>query len=119
MAITFDDVLNVAVKEDKKLETLTQQQRDFCLTFASKIVHVEQYGDLTDEAQTYLAGHYAMKMVTRSAGEGSISSESLGEISRTVTMEVNNPTAKEGLLTTIYGRQFYEIRDTMQIFNMG
>lgn len=111
--VTSEEVIDVAEAERAKLETLSTRQWDFVFIMVDKLVAEVKFGDLYKEGFTYLAAHAAMMFQTRSAGEGTLSSESLGEFSQGFTMAVNNPTPDKNILTTIYGRQYVEIRATI------
>jgi len=111
--VTAEEVIDVAHAERAKLETLSTRQWDFIFTMVDKLVAQLRFGDLYKEGFTYLSAHAAVMMTTRSAGEGTLSGESLGEFSQSFTMAVNNPTPMQNILSTIYGRQYTEIRDTI------
>jgi hypothetical protein len=111
--VTAEEVIDIAEAERAKLETLSTRQWDFIFVMVDKLVGQTKFGDLYKEGFTYLAAHAAVMMVTRAAGEGTLSGESLGEFSQSFTMAVNNPTPDKNILSTIYGRQYTEIRDTV------
>ncbi len=77
----------------------------------------------TFHGRRYYAAHKAMLAVTGAAGKGSHSGESIGSISVSDTMAVNNPDAMNGMLETHFGRQWYElqkkVKRSMDIAHVG
>jgi hypothetical protein len=110
--VTFEEVLDVMNGELSKFENITVRAQETIFTMVDKLVGEDYWGDLYKEGFLYLSAHYFALSVDRVAGSGTLSSESLGEISQGFTMPVNNPTAREGLYSTQYGRTYAEIRDT-------
>jgi hypothetical protein len=108
--ITWEDVLNTALGERDSMEGFTPPQQELILSEATARVPSVRFGAMTFHARRYLAAHMAAMMTQVSAGQGTIASTSIGGISTSSTMPVNNPTAEQNLLSTVYGRQYYEIR---------
>jgi hypothetical protein len=118
--ITWEDVLNTALGERPNLEPFTPPQQELVLNEATARVTTTRYGTRTFDARRYLAAHIACMMTQVSAGEGTEGSSSIGGVSVSHTMPVNNPTALQNILSTVYGRQFEEIRRSrIEAFYVG
>lgn len=109
-SITWEDVLNTALGERESIEPFTPPQQELILNEAAARVPEVRFGARTYDARRYLAAHIAVMMTQISAGQGTEASVSVGGVSASHTMPVNNPTAEQNLLSTVYGRQYYEIR---------
>lgn len=110
--ITFEEVLDVMNGELSKFENISVRTQETVFTMVDKLVGEDKWGDLYKEGFLYLSAHLYALAVDKAAGSGTLSSESLGEMSQSFTMPVNNPQAKEGLYSTQYGRWYAELRDT-------
>lgn len=110
--VTFEEVLDMMDGERSKFELIPTRAQETIFAMVDKLVGEDKWGDLYKYGFLYLSAHYFALAVDKAAGSGTLSSESLGEISQSFTMPVNNPTAKEGLYATQYGRTYAELRDT-------
>ncbi len=111
-SITWEDVLMTARKERKNFEPYSPSEQAMVIEEATARVPETNYGTMTKIARRLLAAHLASMMDQVSAGQGTNATESIGSVSGSTTMPVNNPQATQNLLSTVYGRQFYEIRRT-------
>jgi hypothetical protein len=111
MDITWEHVLATAKAESDRLEQFSQFERELVIDHVNLMVSDNDYQSeaYALEVRRYLAAHIAVLAVTRAAGEGSLGSESIGGVSRSLTMAVNNPTAQENTLSTQYGRMYWEL----------
>jgi predicted Fe-S protein YdhL (DUF1289 family) len=109
-SITWEDVLMTARFERANWEGYSPSEQAMVLEEATARVPETVYGTMTKIARRYFAAHLASMMDQVSAGQGTNATESIGSVSGSTTMPVNNPQATENLLSTIYGRQFYEVR---------
>jgi len=107
--ITWEDVMNTALEEKDGIKEFTASQVKLVINEASRRVKEVRFGADTFDARRYLAAHIAMMMIQISAGLGTEGSISIGGVSTSHTMPVNNPTAEQNILSTIYGRQYYEL----------
>ena len=104
--ITWDNVLDTALDERDILELFTTSQQNMILDQVHLEVQESAFYDVTFDARRYLAAHLAVVSGGPSAGQGTVSSQSLGSVSIGTTMPVNNPTAEQTILETVYGRQY-------------
>ena len=109
--ITFDDVMDTALDESEGLNNFTPSQRKLVIDMATRKVPQANYREDTFDARRFLAAHIAVMMLQPSAGEGTEASSNIGSVSVSHTMPVNNPTAKQNILSTIYGRQYVDLRN--------
>jgi hypothetical protein len=109
-SISWEDVLMTARKERENFEVYSSAEQSMVIEEVEARVSENNFGTMTKVARRLLGAHIAAMMDQVSAGRGTDSSESVGSVSGTATMLVNNPTAEQNLLSTVYGRQFYEIR---------
>jgi S-adenosylmethionine hydrolase len=116
--ITWQDVLDTAILEADQespsfdpysLQNFTENQQLMILDLASKKVLIARWTDLTFHGRRYYATHKAMLAITPAAGEGTTGSESIGGVSVSKTLAVNNPSAEQGILETHFGRQYWEL----------
>jgi len=105
--ITWEDVKNTAVDIREDLDGFTQPEQDLIINLVNTQLTTAKYDSKTFDCRRFLAAHLAALALTPPAGEGTRAGESIGSVSTSVTLAVNNPTAKEGLLETQYGRQFW------------
>ena len=119
--ITWDDVLLVAEEERASSETdpsgfanISDRQKDFFIALANNVISFERYEELTYFARCYYVAHRAILSVTQAAGQGTVSSESIGGVSVSNTMPVNNPSADQGILETHFGRQYYDLKQIVK-----
>ena len=105
--ITWEDVLNTALDIRDELEELTTAQQDLILEDATEWVPESRFLNDTKRARRYFAAGLATFAVGPAAGEGTRSSESIGSVSTGVTLAVNNPTARERVLSTVYGERYF------------
>jgi hypothetical protein len=111
--ITWEDVENTAraIKDD--LGEFNAAEQKLILDMAHRRVSEAKFLEETFDGRRYYAAHMAAMADNEPAGEGTRSSESIGSVSTGVTLAVNNPTAKENLLSTVYGREFHLIRESV------
>lgn len=105
--ITWEDVLNTAIGLRDELEELTTAQQDLILEDATEWVPESKFLNDTKKARRYFAAGLAVFAVGPAAGEGTQSSVSIDSFSSGVTLAVNNPTAKERVLSTVYGERYF------------
>ncbi len=108
--ITWQNVKDTALDIEIDMDAFTTSQQNLVLNMATRRVSAERYFEDTFDARRYYAAHLAAMADGPAAGEGTRSSESIGSISTGVTLAVNNPDAKHNLLSTVYGREFFMIR---------
>jgi hypothetical protein len=115
--IFWDDVLATAVLEAYEskldpvgLENIPEKVRELILNESNLVVKFEIWGDYCFDGRRYYAAHKAALAVTPSAGQGTIGSESVGSVSVSSTLAVNNPSPQEGILETHFGRQYYQLQ---------
>jgi hypothetical protein len=107
--IIWQDVLDTAKDEATNLAAFTVPQQTMILDETYCAVP-ETYGDWT----LIYAAHIAVQSTLESAGEGARTSESIGGVSSNKNQPVNNPSAKESLLETTYGRQYWTYLETFK-----
>ncbi len=107
--ITWEDVKNTAQDIADELDEFTSAQEKLVLDESTRRVPENRFNTDTFDARRYYASHLASLMITNSAGQGTVSSESIGGVSVGMTMPVNNPDAKSTILETQYGRNYYRI----------
>ena len=112
--ITWQDVIDTALTEAEELEEYSVSLQKRIIDNATREVPFSKYGDWTKEMRSLLAAHHAVRRKTMPAGEGTLSSSSIGGVSSSNTMAVNNPTAKESLFETIYGRDYYQYKKNLR-----
>lgn len=108
-------VLEFAVSEfdPSGLAQLSEAAQDLILEEANReVLYVRWLGRAFD-GRRYYAAHKAMLTVTAAPGKGSHSGESIGSISVSDTLAVNNPSSKDGMEETHFGRQWFELRKTV------
>jgi hypothetical protein len=110
--ITWQNVKDTAIDLEIDLDAFTPGQQKLILDMATRRIVATRYFDDTFDARRYYAAHLAAMATGPAAGEGTRSSETIGSVSTGVTLAVNNPDAKHNLLSTVYGREFYQIRQT-------
>ena len=112
--ITWEDVKHTAMEEAESLEEYPVGLQKRIIYMATLKTPYAKYKSFSHEMRCLLAAHMAVKRKIQPAGEGTISSSSIGSVSVTNTMEVNNPTARESLLSTSYGREYYEYKKNLR-----
>lgn len=105
--LTWEDVLNTALDIKDELEELSTAQQNFILEDAVDWVPDSKFKPDTFNARRYYAAHLATLAIGPAAGEGTVSSESVGSVSRGVTLAVNNPKADERIKSTVYGERYF------------
>ncbi len=115
--VTWEDIkltafLEHAVSEFNPagLANIPIAAQDLILEEANREILYLRWAGRTFDGRRYYATHKAMLTVTGAAGKGSHSGESIGSISVSDTMAVNNPDAMNGMLETHFGRQWYELQ---------
>ena len=115
--VTWEDVKNTAIFEmvvskfdPGGLANIPEASQDLILEEANREVKFFRWKGRTFDGRRYYATHKAMLAVTAAPGKGSHSGESIGSISVADTLAVNNPSAKEGMLETHFGRQWFELQ---------
>jgi len=108
--ITWDDVKKVSIEMKEELDEFTAPEQNFILDTATRWVPETRYLTDTFVARVYYAAHLATINLGPAAGEGTKNNVGIDSFSSSVTLAVNNPTAKQGLLATVFGRQFYMIQ---------
>lgn len=118
--ITWVDVENTAVLEYGESQfdpigfaNLTDAQKQLILDEAFDIVIFSRWNTLCFDGRRYYCAHKGMLAVTAAAGQGTTGSENIGSVSVSSTLAVNNPTAEQGFLETHFGRQYYNLRQTI------
>lgn len=99
---TWDTVLIIAQGAPDIIAIIDVAHQDFFLAQASRRFTIDQYGDFAEEIQAHAAAHYAQMAQTDPAGKGPISSESVGGVSVSYTLPVNNTPETYG--ETQFGR---------------
>lgn len=110
--ITWEDIKNTAIELIDDLDEFTPAQQKLVLDTATRRVPEARFNADTFDARRYYAAHLAAIAITPPAGEGTRSSESIDSFSTGVTLAVNNPTAKQNFLETVYGRVYWNILET-------
>jgi len=114
--ITWQDVEATAVLEFAESEfdpaglaNIPTFSQELILDEANRVVKFFRWSENTYDGRRYYAAHKAMLAVTEAPGKGSHSGESIGSISVSDTLAVNNPDAMNGMLETHFGRQYHEL----------
>jgi len=116
--IVWQDVLDTAILEADQeslsfdpysLQNFNDNQKTMILHLAEQKCFFVRWGILTFHGRRFYAAHKAALAITPASGEGTTGSESVGNISISKTMPVNNPSAEQGILETHFGRQYYEL----------
>lgn len=108
--ITWEDVKNVSIELVEELEEFTPAQKKLVLDAAIRQVPENRYLTDTFEARVYLAAHLSTINMGPAAGEGTQNNVGIDSFSSSVTLAVNNPAAKNGILATVFGREFYRLQ---------
>lgn len=108
--ITWQNVKDTA--KDLNLDSFNPAEEKLVLDTATRRVPETRFFTDTFDARRYYAAHLAAMADGPAAGEGTRANESIGSVSTGVTLAVNNPDSKHNLESTVYGRTFYEIRQT-------
>ena len=107
--ITWEEVKAVAKIIANDLEAFTETERTLVLEETYDTVK-DVYGcPLTKVLRRYRAAHIAANQLIEIAGEGAITSETIGSVTFGKNQPVNNPTANHEELETIYGRRYYDL----------
>lgn len=113
--VTWKDVEATAVLEfaasefdPSGISNIPPVAQEIILDEANEDILFFRFGRFTYNARRYWATHKAMLAVTEAPGKGSHSGESIGSISVSDTLAVNNPTAEQGVLETHFGRQYWD-----------
>lgn len=106
--ISWDDVLDTALDLQAELGLLTVSQQNLILDMVHRRVPENRFLEDTFDARRYYAAHFAALALTPAAGEGTNANQSIGSVSRGVTLAVNNPTPDKSILETQYGRSYWE-----------
>ncbi len=116
--IAWADVENTAVLEygESKFDplgfaNLTDAQKQLILDEAEEVILFSRWRTLAFDGRRYYAAHKGMLAVTAAAGQGTLGNESVGSVSVSNTMAVNNPGADQGILETHFGRQYDQLRN--------
>ena len=107
VTVTWEDVKNTAIDNLDELEEFTQAQQDLVLDATVKWVPEARFLKDTFDARRYYAAHLAVMAFGPGAGEGTQSSVGIDSFSSGVTLAVNNPTAKQRILSTTYGYHYW------------
>jgi hypothetical protein len=113
--ITWQDVESTARDIQDELGYYTPAEQKLILDMTHRRVSAAKFLEETFDARRYYAAHMASMADNPPAGEGTRSSESIGSVSTGVTLAVNNPKPTQNLLSTVYGREFYLIRESVFI----
>jgi len=105
--LTLDRIKYIAL-QDEYIQSLTDADPKvgMILEDVLRIVKESVFGEETELARRYLAAHFLASSNQEDGGRGSLSSESIGGISRGYTMPTM--TQKSGLSTTGYGLHYLE-----------
>jgi len=104
--ITWDDVKAQAKAIAAQLALFTPTEQEIVLVEAYMRVP-DIYGcPLTKILRGLYAAHIASQQMSEVAGEGALTSETIGTVSFNKNQPVNNPQAHEELYETIYGRRY-------------
>jgi hypothetical protein len=107
--ITWEDVV-ATMKGEPLIETFDQHSQDLVFEDVELSVNVTAFPSVEAAriSQRYYAAHVAALMIQVSAGQGTVSGESIGELSASYTMPVNNPMADDNIRSTWYGRHYID-----------
>lgn len=105
--LTWEDVLNTAIDLKDELEELSSAQQTFIIDEAVEWVPETKFLSDTFTARRFYAAHSAVLAIGPAAGEGTVSGESIGGVSRSVTLAVNNPAARDRILSTVFGEKYF------------
>lgn len=105
--ITWEDIKNTAIDISDELDDFTTAQQDLIINAATKWVPESRFLTDTFDARRNYGAHLAVMYNGPAAGEGTRSSESIGSVSTGVTLAVNNPPARQRVLSTVYGEIYY------------
>jgi hypothetical protein len=120
VSLTWEDVKNTAIDNLEELEEFTPAQQELVLNATVRWIPEAKFLKDTFDARRYYAAHLAMMASGPGAGEGTQSSVSIDSFSSGVTLAVNNPTAKERLLSTTYGYHYWILEQKhFQAFFVG
>jgi hypothetical protein len=117
--IVWDDVLRVAKYEAQDsgidpnvISNFPESDREWFIQEAYNFVSAVRHGFVyAYYMRVYYTAHKAVLSLTPAAGKGTTGSESIGGVSVTNTLAVNNPTAEQGVLETHFGRQYHTWRE--------
>jgi hypothetical protein len=106
--ITWDEVKDTAKDIADELELFTTAQRDLVLEEAYCKVPEDVYSETTTRIlRRFWAAHVAANSLLDPAGEGALTSESIGSVSSNRNQPVNNPQADQYWGETLYGRAYH------------
>ena len=102
---------NIGLMEGLDGEPIRLGGRSRIMEFTAEWIKASFYGTWTKTAQALFAAHRGTMFAGPSAGQGTKASESYAGESMAWTMPTNNPTAKEELLVTNYGKILNGIKE--------
>jgi len=105
--ITWEDIKNTAVDISEELEDFTTAQQNLIIDAATRWVPQSRFLTDTFDARRNYGAHLAVMYSGPPAGEGTQSSVSIDSFSTGVTLAVNNPPAKQRILSTVYGEVYF------------
>lgn len=109
MSVTTQDLKKIA----PELESESASRLQFFIDFAILNVNKSYFGDKTTTAVTLLAAHF-LSMANRGGAGGSVTSESVGDLSRSYAVPSGKVSESE-LATTAYGQMFMTILKSLSI----
>lgn len=113
--IVWKDVLRVAKLEANKskldpigLENFTTEDQDWFIQQSYDVVVLENWNlPYAYYGRVYYAAYAAFMSITPGAGEGAVTSESIGNVSIGRNQSTNNPSADEADRENHFGRQYF------------
>lgn len=109
MAVSATDIKKFA----PELESEPNSRIQFFIDFALLSVNASVFGDKTDKAVALLTAHF-MTLSNRGGSGGSVTSEKVGDLSRSYSAPSGKVSESE-LATTAYGQMFLTLLKSLSI----
>ncbi len=120
LLVTFDDLINGAIKSRAKLLKFTLAEQETCLQYihdffvfpnndATYVSDSEWPDHINRQLQLAIGLHYASLQMDTPAGTGSLSNKSIDSFSVSNTMAKNNAPFDDWLNMTHYGTRYLEL----------
>lgn len=115
VTVTWEDVKNTAIDIIEELDEFTQAQQDLVLDHAEDWVREARFLTVqrTFDARRYYAAHVASMAINPPAGEGTQNMVGIDAFSSGVTLAVNNPKPEKNILSTVYGREYKRLENSV------
>jgi len=105
--ITWEDIKNTAIDIEDELNEFSLPQQSLIIAAATSWVPESRFLTDTFDARRNYGAHLATMYLGPAAGEGTLSNVGIDSFSASVTLAVNNPPARQRILSTVYGELYF------------